>query len=82
MKRLLIIIGMACLCLAAQAQCNKKGPAFNADGTFKVMQFTDTHIRTFNVEEAQEVYDRIDHMVKAEKPDLIVFTGDGKEAIS
>lgn len=76
MKRLLIIIGMACLCLAAQAQCNKKGPAFNADGTFKVMQFTDTHIRTFNVEEAQEVYDRIDHMVKAEKPDLIVFTGD------
>ena len=71
MRKILFIIGLACLCLVAGAQCkNKKSPAFKADGTFKVMQFTDTHIRTFNVEEAQEVYDRIDHMVKAEQPEI------------
>ena len=76
MKKILLVIALAFLCSAAGAKSDKKGPSFNADGTFKVLQFTDTHIRTFNVEEAQEVYDRIDHMVKAEKPDLIVFTGD------
>lgn len=76
MKKIYMLIALVCLCSSAEAKSDKKGPSFNADGTFKVLQFTDTHIRTFNVEEAQEVYDRIDHMVKAEKPDLIVFTGD------
>ena len=43
MKKILFIIGLACLCLVAGAQCkNKKSPAFKADGTFKVMQFTDS----------------------------------------
>jgi len=76
MKRILLFLSLVSLCFAAEAKCDKKGPAFKADGTFKVMQITDTHIRTFNVEEAQEVYDRIDHMVKAESPDMIVLTGD------
>ena len=69
-------MALALACLSVNAKSATKGPVFKEDGTLKILQLTDTHIRTFNTEEADAVYARIDHMVKAEQPDLIVLTGD------
>jgi 3',5'-cyclic AMP phosphodiesterase CpdA len=49
--------------------------AFKADGTFKIAQFTDTHFRSdkdFSFESVNLIGETLD----AEKPDLVVFTGD------
>lgn len=76
MKRIALILAFVCLSLGLHAAGKSNGPSFKEDGSFKILQLTDTHIRSFNVEETAAVYARIDHMVKAEQPDLIVLTGD------
>lgn len=48
---------------------------FNSNGDFKIVQFTDTHI-TDKIETSQPVFELIRIVIKAEKPDLVVFTGD------
>lgn len=48
---------------------------FNADGKFKIVQFTDVHWAVGNP--ASEVAaERISEILDAEKPDLVEFTGD------
>lgn len=48
---------------------------FNNDGTFKIVQFTDVHMVHDNP--ASDVaLKRIEETIVAERPDLIVFTGD------
>lgn len=64
----------AAMCATAFAQ--KPVLKFNPDGNFKIAQFTDTHLKGSNPVEAAKTLGRIDHIVKTEKPDLIVFTGD------
>ena len=52
---------------------------FSGDGTFRIVQFTDTHLdaRTpERVAEAEKTFARIDRTIRTEHPDLIVFTGD------
>jgi 3',5'-cyclic AMP phosphodiesterase CpdA len=49
---------------------------FNADGKFKIAQFTDTHYRTNNRDVAVESVNLIAETLEAEKPQLAVFTGD------
>lgn len=49
---------------------------FRSDGSFKIVQFTDTHIRTQLAQQAQEVYDQMDRVLQTEQPDLVVLTGD------
>jgi hypothetical protein len=46
---------------------------FNPRGEFKIVQFTDTHIQN---SVSEPVFELIQEIVKAEKPDLVVFTGD------
>ena len=48
---------------------------FNADGKFKIIQFTDIH---YNIESesAPVKIEVIKRVIAAEKPDLVVFTGD------
>ncbi|MGL5273139.1 MAG: metallophosphoesterase, partial [Phocaeicola sp.] len=48
---------------------------FSADGTFKVVQFTDTHISPMK-EETEVVFRLIEETLKAENPNLVLFTGD------
>ncbi|WP_423128760.1 metallophosphoesterase family protein [Gaoshiqia sp. Z1-71] len=48
---------------------------FNADKKFRIMQFTDLHFRGDSYR-SDSVLVMVKNMVNAEKPDLVVFTGD------
>lgn len=65
-----LLLTLTCL-LPASAQLR-----FRPDGSFKIVQFTDTHIRTQLPDQARAVYDLMDAVIKAERPDLVVLTGD------
>lgn len=48
---------------------------FNKDGKFKIVQFTDIHYIHNNPKSAISI-ERINEVLDAEKPDLVLFTGD------
>ncbi|WP_304317339.1 metallophosphoesterase, partial [Phocaeicola plebeius] len=48
---------------------------FNANGKFKIVQFTDVHY-IFNDPRAEVAIERINEVLNAENPDLVMFTGD------
>lgn len=48
---------------------------FNKDGKFKIVQFTDVHYIHNNPKSAISI-ERINEVLDAEKPDLVLFTGD------
>lgn len=48
---------------------------FNNSGELKIVQFTDTHIELKDTENL-EAYTVIENVMKLEKPDLVVLTGD------
>ena len=73
MKKILFVLTtLLTLSYAVQAG----GLKFNANGEFKLMQLTDLHLNGHYPEACQEVFDRIDYMVREEAPDFIVVTGD------
>ena len=80
MKRMLCFLAALplCLCLAVPAAAaadpaEAPGLKFRQDGTFKILQITDTQEFILSGAITQEfIYD----LVKSEKPDLIVLTGD------
>ena len=47
---------------------------FNADGKFKIMQVTDSHIA--EGPHSQTTIDMLNQVLDIEKPDLVIFTGD------
>jgi predicted phosphodiesterase len=51
-------------------------PRFNASGKFRIVQVTDTHIRTQKMEDSQTSVDMLNRVLDAEQPDLVIFTGD------
>ena len=63
----LLLVGSATLTMAQTLK-------FNSEGRFKIMQITDVH---YNGSEASvAALPVIDRLLTAEKPDLIVLTGD------
>ncbi len=48
---------------------------FNSNGEFKIVQFTDTHINLAKNSNLR-VYQTIQEVLKIEKPDFVIFTGD------
>ncbi|HBO42359.1 MAG TPA: hypothetical protein DD670_00140, partial [Planctomycetaceae bacterium] len=67
-----------CLTILLAACCAVAAPPtmrFDAQGKFKIVQFTDTHWDSAQ-EKAAETLDVIDTVLDAEKPDLVVLTGD------
>jgi 3',5'-cyclic AMP phosphodiesterase CpdA len=48
---------------------------FNANGKFKILQVTDTHIRAHSEYSLSSV-NMLNQVLDAEKPDLVIFTGD------
>lgn len=57
-------------CLAQKAELK-----FNKDGKFKIVQFTDVHCKYGNPASAAAL-ERIGQVLDAERPDLVVITGD------
>ncbi len=50
--------------------------SFHDDGTFKIVQFTDTHLCYNLQEEFAKAVDQLRWIIEAESPDLVIFTGD------
>ena len=48
---------------------------FNQDGKFKIVQFTDTHV-IYGDKRSDVAIERMNEVLDAEKPDLVIFTGD------
>jgi len=75
-KKLVSVFLAVAVCLTATA--GKKGKPvlrFSGNGEFKILQFTDTHLIPSNAT-TPLVWENIRNAVTAEKPDLIMLTGD------
>lgn len=74
MKKILFIA--ACILMyATTAVAQRHELRFNADGKFKIVQFTDLHLK-LNEPKSDTAYRCIEHVLKAEKPDFVIITGD------
>jgi hypothetical protein len=71
MKRWMILSMLATIAFGLSAQ----KLSFNEDGTFKIVQFTDMHYRHGDPRSDTTLL-LIDRVLDAEKPDLVVYTGD------
>ncbi len=78
MKKLLFFIAaifVAASC-ATQSASDKPELRFREDGTFKIAQYTDLHWEEEDPEGVEVIKNIIRDVTVAEKPDLIIFTGD------
>jgi Predicted phosphohydrolases len=79
MKKLAFLTALLVSCLCSHPCSAQPKLAFHADSTFKVIQFTDTHIRFVDEQNRKlsgQTYSRISKLIDLEKPDLVVLTGD------
>ncbi|MGL5979736.1 MAG: metallophosphoesterase family protein [Phocaeicola sp.] len=60
---------------AASATAQSKVLTFNANKKFKIVQFTDVHWVPNNPA-SEEAAERMNEILDAEKPDLVIYTGD------
>ena len=72
MKRLLTLV----IAILAIQAVNAQELRFDKDGKFKIAQFTDIHLTPGNADSEARIPQMIKNVVNAEKPDLLVFTGD------
>ncbi|MDP4174127.1 MAG: metallophosphoesterase family protein [Bacteroidota bacterium] len=49
---------------------------FDQSGKFKIVQFTDVHLKIENKQRSDSVINTIKFVIDKEKPDMVVFTGD------
>ncbi|MDR0521060.1 MAG: metallophosphoesterase family protein [Planctomycetaceae bacterium] len=73
-----ITVAAASLVSSGSASAAEETPKlqFNADGKFKIAQFTDTHYRLDKQNDCIEAVRLIEETLEAEKPQLAVYTGD------
>lgn len=69
----LSLILLFCMSFGANAQ--KPELKFNANKKFKVVQFTDLHVKHQDPN-SDIVFERLNQVIKDEKPDMIILTGD------
>ncbi|MBI9063468.1 MAG: metallophosphoesterase family protein [Marinilabiliaceae bacterium] len=53
----------------------EKSLTFNSDGSFKIIQFTDTHFH-YGSYKSEVVLEMMNEVLDIEQPDLVIFTGD------
>ena len=70
------IIGLMLILNISPSLSQKKDLQFNADGELKIVQFTDVHYKYDDQANSQIAIDRMHEVLDAEKPDLVMFTGD------
>lgn len=69
------LLTLAFLLLTTYGMAQKSELKFGKDGKFKIVQFTDVHFKYGNP--ASDVaLERINEVLDAEQPDLVIFTGD------
>src|SRR5574344_1714308 len=74
MKKLSWILTLLVIAFVVNAQTpNLK---FHKDGTFKIVQFTDIHYIYMKPDSSKFAIDNMNAVLDAEKPDLVVITGD------
>lgn len=74
LNKLFLATALMLIC-AATAIAQPNALKFNANHKFKIVQFTDIHWKYGNPE-SDEAGERMAEVLDAEKPDLVVFTGD------
>lgn len=62
--------------VALKAQSGKPTLRFDEGGAFKIVQFTDTHLKEYHQEESDSVVGIITDILATEKPGLVVLSGD------
>lgn len=67
---LLLAAGMVSI-----GQAQKPVLKFNADKTFKIVQFTDLHVK-WQDPRSDVAFERIKQVLQDEKPDFVILTGD------
>jgi len=80
---ILLIVAVALFFVACSAPVDTKQDTgitasltFNNNGKFKIAQFTDIHLHTTNPGEPEKTRETIEFVLRTEKPDLSVLTGD------
>ncbi|MGV8829618.1 MAG: metallophosphoesterase family protein [Breznakibacter sp.] len=73
MIRILLVLLISFVSLGLQAQRHEL--RFKADRKFKIVQFTDLHI-AYQDKRSEAAFECIKNVVEAERPDLIMLTGD------
>lgn len=59
-----------------KAQSDEEILRFNKNGKFKIVQFTDIHLKEYHKETSDSVMKIITDVLAAEKPNLVILTGD------
>lgn len=77
MKNISRYLSVAFLLLVGVLSINAQKPVlkFNADKKFKIVQFTDVHW-IYNDARSDVAGERMNEILDAEKPDLVIYTGD------
>ena len=70
---------MCAVALWCSAQAQRPALEFNGEGKFKIAQFTDVHLdlgNPYRQAQAEKTIAQMRYILDAERPDLVVFTGD------
>lgn len=72
MRNLFVVLVVALYNIAgASAQLR-----FGEDGTLKIVQFTDAHVREDRKDQMAKTVARLEWIIREEQPDVVIFTGD------
>ncbi len=71
----MLVSAVICVTMISNAFAKDIQLKFNDNGKFKIAQFTDTHVH-FDKNDSKHVFELMRTVIDAEKPDLIVFSGD------
>ncbi|MDR0845172.1 MAG: metallophosphoesterase family protein [Tannerella sp.] len=72
---MILLLMMAAAGFAAAQPAGKPVLKFNKNGRFRIVQFTDTHLRG-NCWQSDSVLILIRRVIEMERPDFVIFTGD------
>jgi hypothetical protein len=76
-KNISVLLILFLLLISTKTDAQKKPVLrFNSEGKFKIVQFTDSHIKVENKVRCDSVINTITSVIASEKPDLVVLTGD------
>jgi hypothetical protein len=76
----IVSVSLALVTFVSVLSAREKELRFDSNGQFKIAQFTDMHLYLGHSEyrdaQAEKTFARLSRVVRNEKPDLLVFTGD------